>query len=811
MEDTTMKNNILYFLRAIPGTGKSTFIKENNFEAFTLSMDIIREMVSGLSFDFNDELHLSQHRNSEVYGIFKDLLVKRMKDGGPIILDNYHAGRSTYSKLVEIAINNGYESKIIDFPLLDIEEVVKRNQTRINYKRVSEDRAREMFYSFQAAILEEDVLPCLSTDQAVSEIKVSLNDLTVNLNNYNKVHHIGDLQGTFNPINDYFDEYEFQDDEFYIFLGDYIDRGVQNAKAIEFVLSLQDKDNVVFLKGNHEIHLHNHAFNLNVYSREFNEVTKPQLEKAQIKKKDLKRFVRNLKDFYAYEFNDKKVFCTHAGIGSVPEYPRMVSPMMYIKGQGGYEYDIDSHFNKSAPKGWYQMHGHRNKVSETFYDPERDTDKRSFSLESDVEHGGKLSVMQLSKEGFNLVKIKAELLKINGNKIVKHTYENTKENELEIISEMKKHSFIQEKSMKSRPYISSYNFTKEAFFNKEFDEISTKARGLFINNETNEVVARGYDKFFNVGEHDIPMADHEFLKDNMKGAINTYIKENGFLGILGYDSVKDELFFASKSTCDSDFAGYFEDIFNNTVTPENRERIKHDFKKNNLCAVFEVNDPVNDPHIVEYEKPHIVILDIFKRELVLNRLSNKVLHKFGEKYDISVKGNGPSFSDVSKFLMFNNKVANENPLNTKHKFEGFVAEDELGNMIKIKLPYYNYWKQMRGIVHRIKKQKLVINSNNDDLDKKIRLYEENDKIPEANKEIMIKKLNGKRMNFQADFIDNSLKRSFFIKEEQYDDAKKFMEFLFEKNTLDLKEDIVSLRNEFEKALDKKKRKISSKI
>lgn len=805
-----MKNNIIYFLRAIPGTGKSTFIKENNLEAFTLSMDTIREMVSGLSLTFNDELHLSQHRNSEVYGIFKDLLVKRMKDGGPIIVDNYYAGRSTYTKLVEIAINHGYESKIIDFPLLEIEEVVKRNQTRIPYKRVHEDRAREMFYSFRAAILEKDVIPSLSTDQAVAEIKVSLQDLTVDLNKYNKVHHIGDLQGTFDPINDYFNEYKFQEDEFYIFLGDYIDRGVQNAKAVEFVLSLQDKDNVIFLKGNHEIHLHNYVFNLSVYSREFNEVTKPQLEKAQVKKRDLKRFVRNLKDFYAYEFNDKKVFCTHAGIGSIPAYPRMVSPMMYIKGQGGYDYDIDSHFNKSAPKEWYQMHGHRNKLSETFYDPKIDIENRSFSMESDVEHGGKLSVMQLSQEGFNLVKIKAELLKITGDKIVKHTYENTKENELEIISEMKKHTFVQEKAMKSRPYISSYNFTKEAFFNKEFDDISTKARGLFINNETNEVVARGYDKFFNVGENDIPMADPEFLKDNMKGAIKTYIKENGFLGILGYDSVEDELFFASKSTCDSDFAGYFKDIFNNTVTPENRERIKHDFKKNNLCAVFEVNDPVNDPHIVEYDTSHIVILDIFKRELVLNRLDNKVLNKFGERYGIPVKGDGPAFADVSKFLMFNNKVADENPLETKHKFEGFVAEDEIGNMIKIKLPYYNYWKQMRGIVHRIKKQKLVINNNNESVDKQIKIHEENDRIPTENKERLIKKLNSQKMNFKVDFIDNSLKRAFFIKEEQYDDARKFMEFLFEKDTTDLKDDIVSLRNEFEKALNKKTKKITSK-
>lgn len=805
-----MKNNVIYFLRAIPGTGKSTFIDKNNLKAFTLSMDSIREMISGLSLTADNDLQLSQHRNSEIMGIFKDLLIKRMKDGGPIIIDNYHSGRSSYSKLAELSLGYGYTSKIIDFPDIDLDEVISRNNNRVEYKRINKERVKEMYYSFHAAKLEKDIIPVLSLDEAVAEIKVHINDLIVDLNGYKKVHHIGDLQGTFDPIKEYVDKYKIKDDEFYVFLGDYVDRGVQNGEAVEFVLSLKDKKNVVFIKGNHEIHLQNHAFNLGVYSNEFKNATRPQLEKAQIKKRDLKSFVRNLQDFFVYEFDGKKVMCNHAGIGSIPEYPRLVSPMMYIKGQNGYGYDIDTHFNKSAPKDWYQMHGHRNFLGETFYDPKKDIENRSFSMESEVEFGGKLSVMQLSKEGFELVKIKSELLKIEGSKVIKHSYTNTKEDELIMISDLKSHDFVQEKPMKSRPYISSFNFTKEAFFNKEFDETSTKARGLFINNETNEVVARGYDKFFNVGENDIPMASHEYLLDNMKGSIKMFIKENGFLGILGYDSVQDELFFASKSTCDSDFAQYFEDIFNETVSHEDKERMKQEFKRQNLCAVFEVNDPVNDPHIVEYEKPHIVILDVFKRELNLKRLPQKKLEEFGIKYGINVKGVGPEFKNVGDFLNFNNYVANENPLKTKYKFEGFVAEDEIGNMIKIKLPYYNYWKQMRGIVHRIKKQQIVMSENNAKVDRKIKAYKEDDRIPEERKDQLIEKFEEKRMDFKSDFIDNTLNRAFFIKEEQYEDGRKFMEYLFEKKYSELSDDIVSLRNEFEEN-QKKKKKIKPSI
>ena len=58
------------------------------------------------------------------------------------------------------------------------------------------------------------------------------------------------------------------------------------------------------------------------------------------------------------------------------------------------------------------------------------------------------------------------------------------------------------KNIVERKYgdISSFNFSASAFFNKIWDEQTVKARGLYINTKTGEVVARSYDKFFNIGE-----------------------------------------------------------------------------------------------------------------------------------------------------------------------------------------------------------------------------------------------------------------------------------------------------------------------
>ena len=62
---------------------------------------------------------------------------------------------------------------------------------------------------------------------------------------------------------------------------------------------------------------------------------------------------------------------------------------------------------------------------------------------------------------------------------------------------MRESKYIQEKRFGN---ISSFNFTKDAFYNKAWDDQTTKARGLYINVPRQCVVARAYDKFFSVEE-----------------------------------------------------------------------------------------------------------------------------------------------------------------------------------------------------------------------------------------------------------------------------------------------------------------------
>jgi tRNA splicing ligase len=87
----------------------------------------------------------------------------------------------------------------------------------------------------------------------------------------------------------------------------------------------------------------------------------------------------------------------------------------------------------------------------------------------------------------------------------------------------------------------------------------SELRGLFVNTNTFEIVARSYEKFFNINERED--TELNFIKNKFNYPVSVYVKENGYLGILGYDSENDKLIFSSKASLDNDFAKWFTEIF----------------------------------------------------------------------------------------------------------------------------------------------------------------------------------------------------------------------------------------------------------
>lgn len=253
------------------------------------------------------------------------------------------------------------------------------------------------------------------------------------------------------------------------------------------------------------------------------------------------------------------------------------------------------------------------------------------------------------------------------------------------------------KNIVERKYgdISSFNFSASAFFNKIWDEQTVKARGLYINTKTGEVVARSYDKFFNIGER--PETQMDALKHTIEFPVQAYEKENGFLGIMSYNKETKDFIITSKSAMESEYAGWFKDIFYSTTNAKTREGIKFFLEQHNVSAVFEVLDPVHNPHIIDQPKQKIVVLDLVRNTIETEIMPYRVTQLFCFTFGLPCKKLRKTLNTWKEFEDFVNETHN-----SIRQVEGYVLVDSNGYMLKVKTNYYCTWKYLRTISERVR-------------------------------------------------------------------------------------------------------------
>lgn len=671
-----MRNLII--LRGSPASGKSTYIKEHNLENYTLSADNIRLLFES-PIIVPDKLHrvISQKNDSYVWALLFELLEKRMARGELVVVDATHSRSSDFSRYNKLCERYRYRRYYLDFSDVSIEECKKRNSLREDYKRVPESVIDKMYSRLRTQGKTSGWVK-LNKETFPEEIEVKLFDLNV----YKKIHIFGDIHGCYEPLKKYFEDNPYSQDEMYIFCGDYIDRGVQNKETMEFLLTLYQNKNVLFLEGNHEKWMNYYALDEleRIKSNQFLKHTIFELENLQ--KKELRAFYRKLGQLAYFEYDDNKYLVSHGGLSFMPSDLQNVATEQLINGVGDYNVDIDDVWAKNY-KDVIQIHGHRN----TFEID--DVDNKSYNLEGKIEFGGNLKVLQLEKgQKPKIIKIKNDVFskKINEEEQPKKILK-----EIPIIEQLRLSSDIRETELDDN--ISSFNFTHKAFYNKNWNDLTCKARGLFLDTNSGKVVARGYEKFFNVNEKRETELEH--LIATFKGKITCYKKENGFLGIMSW--VNGKLFIASKSTNVGTYAEYFKKIYEESNI--DKEKLEDYLQKNNVSLTFEVIDIENDPHIIEYDKSKIVLLDIIYNDFEFKKAPYEEVQRLAELVNCECKTIYKEFDNVRDFHRWYLENTDEEDL-SKDNIEGVVIENN-NFMTKLKFPYYNFWKLMRSVKDKV--------------------------------------------------------------------------------------------------------------
>lgn len=270
----------------------------------------------------------------------------------------------------------------------------------------------------------------------------------------------------------------------------------------------------------------------------------------------------------------------------------------------------------------------------------------------------------------------------------------------EFINRLRSSPYIHEKQFGD---ISSFNFTRKAFYSGHWNELTMKARGLFINTATEKITARGYDKFFNIDEN--PQTTMAAIQRKVTYPLEVYKKENGYLGLISWDHIKGNFFFATKSMIEGSYVEDLKQIFFHSGI--HVDKVANFLSQAKLfdeavTLIVEVIDPVLDPHIIEYGSAHLVLLDIVSNTLEPHYANYPLLSVKAFEFGMEVKSQERSIMDWSE--VENMKWLCEHPhyfdRNGK-PFEGYVFRDSQGYMFKMKTAYYLKWKRYRRYAEMI--------------------------------------------------------------------------------------------------------------
>jgi serine/threonine protein phosphatase 1 len=128
----------------------------------------------------------------------------------------------------------------------------------------------------------------------------------------------GDIHGGLKALVQLLEKAELKENDRLIFLGDYVDGWSESAQVIAFLIDLSQKQECVFIRGNHDVWCHEWLKNDIVNSIWFMHGGKSTIESYQnidsLEKEKHLEFFDNMKDYFVDEHNNLFI---HAGFSSM--------------------------------------------------------------------------------------------------------------------------------------------------------------------------------------------------------------------------------------------------------------------------------------------------------------------------------------------------------------------------------------------------------------------------------------------------------------------------------------------------------------
>lgn len=215
----------------------------------------------------------------------------------------------------------------------------------------------------------------------------------------------GDIHGMFDEFMELWNSTDIQENDIIVFLGDYIDRGPKSKEVLDFLMNLSVRNEVVFLRGNHEdMMLHR----LISYNMAYCWLTNGGVEALKSFGTDQINgipneyisWLKNNTRLY-YQPDNTNLLFVHAGIN--PNFPldeQAESELMWIR---------DEFINYKGDFGVKVIHGHTPSMNKVDVRPNR------INVDTGSCFGGHISCVTVDKDGnvLNINSVKCQRIKKN--------------------------------------------------------------------------------------------------------------------------------------------------------------------------------------------------------------------------------------------------------------------------------------------------------------------------------------------------------------------------------------------------------------
>ena len=360
---------IMFLFRGMPGSGKSTLLKKYNLESNVVSLDSFREMFSGVSLTEDGLYGIDQKYNGYIIKFYKEALRTRLREQALLIVDNLNLARKDFKDTVKMAQEYGYDVKVVDFELHNLYFYLKRNESREERKRLPISAIERLHKAFKETDTSNFELEIISVSDFEKYMELKTEDFAIQLDFYEAVNVIGALQGDYETFLS--SNTNIQKNEFYIFLGNYFKGKDEYLKIKEFMIEHKDKENVVFIEGYEDSDF---IFN----------------SEQLVDFEDFKEVYNSFVPYFLFQYKNKKVMCSHAGLSNIPKDIRILNKSVFVNGFGYKDTELDSVFRKNNSTDYIQLYAGRGSFDSNFKD--------SLSFNNNLLEGGDLISLKIKDE-----------------------------------------------------------------------------------------------------------------------------------------------------------------------------------------------------------------------------------------------------------------------------------------------------------------------------------------------------------------------------------------------------------------------------